>query len=103
MGDYDHLTPSNTKAVMVRWEDIVALDNWNVEDVIQPIEVATLGWLLEDSPNQMVIASSYNWKDSEWASFHAFPKMKPTYEPIYSWEAAAPMFADLDDEDDEDV
>lgn len=90
MNNYDHLTPLNTRPVLVRWEDIVAADNWNEDDILQPIEVVTLGWLLEDSPTQMVIASTYNYKEEQWATLHALPKVMPTVEDIPAWEDTPP-------------
>jgi hypothetical protein len=86
MSNYDHLTPSNARPVIARWEDIMFSDNWNEDEMSQVIECVTMGWLLEETATQMIVASSYNWKDGEWATIHALPKVTPTVEEIPIWE-----------------
>ena len=76
--DYSALHPGNTPIVKVQWQDIMFLDNWGDEDeTVQPVESATVGYLLEDSPTLVVIASSYDYRAERWASIHAFPKSPP--------------------------
>ena len=86
MENYKHLTPFNTKVRFVRWEDIVGADNWNDSEVVQPIECGTICFVLEDSPTMMVVASTYNFRDEEWATMHAFPKVMPTAEEVPKWD-----------------
>jgi len=75
---YDHLTPQTTPIVEIRWEDIYFDDAWNDDgDMVQPKESVTVGYLLEDSPTKVVVASSYCYKDEQWATIHAIPKAQP--------------------------
>ena len=76
---YGHLTPTNTPIVVVSWSDILFDDSWGDDDgePVQPVESATVGYLLEDSPTVTVVASSYDYRSERWASIHAFPKALP--------------------------
>lgn len=78
MSKYDHLNPLCCPLVRVDWEDIVFNDRWDggSEDV-QPVECWTVGWLLEDSETMIVVAGSYNWRESAWATVHSFSKVVP--------------------------
>ena len=76
--DYSALNPGNTPIIVVSWQDIVFNDVWGEDDdTVQPIESATVGYLLEDSPTVIVIASSYDFRAERWGSVHAFPKSPP--------------------------
>ena len=76
--DYSALHPGNTPIVKVAWSDIQFLDNWGEDDeVVQPVESATVGYLLEDTATVVVVASSYDYRAERWASIHAFPKAIP--------------------------
>ena len=77
MADYSHLTPNNTPLVQVNWMDIVQGDNYNEDDDVQGIEVSTIGWLLDDNMQEVVIASTYVWREERWSDQHAFPKAEP--------------------------
>jgi len=80
MTDYSHLTPENAPLIIVDWEDIYFSDNWDEDgEIVQPRESKTVAYLLEDSESQLVIASSYSWRDDRWATVHAIPKMPPKY------------------------
>lgn len=75
---YEELTPTNTPIVKVAWADIMFIDNWGEDDeTVQPVESATVGYLLEDSATVIVIASSYDYRAERWGSIHAFPKFQP--------------------------
>ena len=81
--DYSALHPGNTPIVKVQWSDILFMDNWGEDDEsVQPVESATVGYLLEDSPTIVVVASSYDYREERWASIHAFPKAPPEIEVI---------------------
>jgi hypothetical protein len=82
MKDYNDLTPLTADPVIIHWEDIVGVDNWNDSETVQPVECVTLGWLLEDSATMIVVASTYNYRDNEWATMHAFPKTDPRVEVV---------------------
>ena len=72
-------TPRNTDVVKVDWEDITFNDNWNAEseESFQPTEVTHVGYLLEDTPQHVAIASGYSWREETWATVHTFPKAPP--------------------------
>ena len=72
------LTPQTATLVQVDWSDIVADDNWDGgEGLIQPVEAVTVGWLIDESPTMVTIASSYDYRAQQWASLHTFPKTPP--------------------------
>lgn len=78
MSEYSHLTPDTAKYVRVDWQDIKLVDNWGAdEEIVQPVESVTAGWLLEDSETMVVIASSYDYRDERWGTVHAIPKCPP--------------------------
>ncbi len=78
MPDYSGLKPHNTPIVTVHWSDIVSEDNWGQDDeVTQPIECVTVGWLLEETPTMIIVGSSYDFREDRWGSKHAFPKNPP--------------------------
>ena len=74
---YD-VTPADVDVVVVDWADIVRVENWNDDEEVDFIEAACVGWLLEDSPKRIVLASSYNYDTDTWADYHIFPKQAPT-------------------------
>lgn len=81
--DYSALHPGNTPIVKVKWQDILFLDNWGEEDEsVQPVESATVGYLLEDTPTTIVVASSFDYRNDRWSTIHAFPKSPPEIEVI---------------------
>lgn len=87
MSDYSHLTPQNAKIVTVDWEDIVFSDKWSGdEEDTQPVEVITLGWLLEETPTMLVVAGSYNYREEQWATVHSFSKKAPAITVIRGGE-----------------
>jgi hypothetical protein len=72
------LTPKTQPIVIVNWEDIVFDDNWNGEEENpQPVEISTVGWLLYENSTMIVVASTYNWREEQWGTVHAFPKSEP--------------------------
>ena len=75
--DYSHLNPTNTPIVKVDWHDIVSVQNYNEDEGAQSIEVASVGWLLDDSPTAVTIASSYVWREERWSDQQTFPKAPP--------------------------
>lgn len=77
MTDYSHITPATAKKVQVNWEDIYFSDNWNEDEPVQPIESSTLGWLLEETDTMIIVAGSYDWRNSQWATIHAISKVAP--------------------------
>ena len=72
-------SPTDAKQGTVAWYDIVATENWNDEEIPDYITVWTSGWLLEDTPQCLRIASSYNWEDEKWSDIHTFPKGLPEF------------------------
>jgi len=77
MTDYSDKTPGNTPIVCVDWSDIVGPEEWNDEGGGQIWDFVAVGWLLEDSEKQIVIAGFYSHDTQEWKSKHAFPKLPP--------------------------
>ena len=75
--DYSHLTPNNTPIVQVNWHDIVTKENYNEDEETQAIEVASVGWLLEDTPTEIKIATTYVWREERWSDQCSFPKAPP--------------------------
>ena len=76
---YDHLNPSNTPIVEIRWEDIYFDDSWDEDSdgMVQPKECITVGYLLEDSPTKVVVGSTYDFNGEKWATIHAIPRVSP--------------------------
>lgn len=73
------LTPATTRIVVVEWEDITDIDNWNEEDgPFQPTSCKSLGWLLENNSKWITIARDYDVTNDKWASVLIVPKMEPT-------------------------
>ena len=86
---YDHLTPMNTPIVRINWHDIVSVENYNEDENAQPIEVSSIGWLLEDSPTSITIAGTYVWREERWSDQQTLPKLPPEIEVIQD-QAPAP-------------
>lgn len=74
---YEDLTPKTAKIVVIEWLDITFFGNWNDRDEPVAAQAVTVGWLLEDTDQQLVIASSYEYQDETWADIHVFPKHPP--------------------------
>jgi len=91
--DYSHLTPTNTPIVRVDWHDIVSADNYNEDERAQSVEVASIGWLLEDAPTAVTIAGSYVWREERWSDQQTFPKAPPEITVIK--DQAPPVKRDL--------
>lgn len=72
MSAWSDLTPDNCRVVVVEWDDITAVESWNEEEMVEATRVHTVGWMLEDSPQRLVIASS--WRSDGWAEFNVFPR-----------------------------
>jgi len=90
---YDHLTPAQCPVVKVDWADITEFPQWNDREDVQTTDVVTTGWLLEDSPKWIVVASSYSYTDETWASVCIFP----TQMPAVTYLGPAPVVDDGDD------
>ena len=72
------LTPNTAPLVRIDWEDILFNDNWGDEDEpVHPKEIWTVGYLLVDSPSEIVIGSSYDWPSGQWGTVHAISKKVP--------------------------
>jgi len=87
MSSWDHLTPADCPVVRVDWVDITEYSQWNSEEDVQTTDVVTVGWLLEDSPQQVVVAGSYSYTDDAWASVVTFPKTPPEVTTL--WPASS--------------
>ena len=60
--------------VVVYWKDITAVSSWNDDEEPYMATFYTVGWLMEDEEGQVVIASSWDEIEGEWAEFNVFPK-----------------------------
>ena len=75
---FDHLTPETAKKVVVEWPDIKKIDNWNeVEEDLMPLVAVSIGWLLLETEQFILIASSYDYDNAQWADYHSLPKYPP--------------------------
>lgn len=75
---YKHLNPKNADLVTVDWVDITFCDEWNNEDGdSDPVECVTAGWFMEETASEIVVCSTYNYRDEEWATKHELPKTPP--------------------------
>lgn len=71
-------SPIDTRLVIVDWRDIVEYDDWNsTEGDHSDVTVSTVGWLLEQKPQSITIASTFRYEDSRWAGIHVFPTAPP--------------------------
>jgi hypothetical protein len=71
-------TPALADLVEIRWSDIVTDDAWgDDEGPLHPVESLTVGYLLEETPTMIVIASSYDFRAETWGTKHSFPKNPP--------------------------
>lgn len=77
MSDWDSLCPADCPVVRVEWVDITEYSQWNEDEDVQTTDVVTVGWLLEDSTQRVVVAGTYSYTDEKWASVVAFPKHPP--------------------------
>ena len=71
---FDDLTPKTAPIVLVDWADITTISNWNSIDEVTDTDLLSVGFLLEESPQRIVIASSYDYSEDRWADFTVFPK-----------------------------
>ena len=80
----EELTPNSAKLVLVEWEDITGLDNWNEDDgPFQPTSIVSVGWLLEDNPKWMTIARDYDHTNAKWAAVVVIPKLPPVVKELH--------------------
>jgi len=76
--DYEGMTPENTPIVRINWRDIVTVDNWGDDDeVAQPIECVTIGYLIGETATDITVAASYDYREERWGTKHSFPKTPP--------------------------
>ena len=75
-------TPEDATLGVVSWYDIVENDNWNDDEQPDYVTAKTVGWLLEDTPQYIRIASSFVYEDNKWAGIHTFPKAVPEFLPL---------------------
>ena len=79
---WQYLTPANAKRVVIAWRDISEISAWDdTNDVIGPVHLETIGWLLYDGPDTaepgasvLVIAKTYDHNEKRWADFTVFPR-----------------------------
>ena len=72
------LTPETAPVVRIDWWDIVTADSWNEdEEDTTPATLVDLGWLLEDNPKWIRIATTYDHDSGRWARFRLIPKLPP--------------------------
>lgn len=74
--------PGTTRPVKVLWEDVQDVDNWNDDQPVQSVSMATWGMLLEETETRIVLASSYDYSNDQWANFTVIPKMVPVVEDV---------------------
>ena len=67
-------SPRSCKLVIVHWEDIQFNDNWDDDNPVQPVECVTVGFLVKDEATFVGIASSYDYREEQWATKHAIPR-----------------------------
>jgi hypothetical protein len=76
--NFDHLKPSEVKKVTVEWQDIRSISAWNEdEEDFTPLTAVCIGWILFDCETHLVIASSYDYDNEQWADYHIMPKTPP--------------------------
>ena len=79
------MNPNTAKLVRVNWHDYISVSNWNDEDDdIRPPAISSIGYLIEETPTEIIVATSYNWDDDRWSDFTAFPKTPPEIQEIES-------------------
>jgi len=72
------LTPKTADLVNIDWEDIKFDDSWGEdEDPLNPVEAITVGYLISETPQAIVIGSSYDYQSERWGSRHVFSKAVP--------------------------
>ena len=83
MNPWRELTPATAPVVRVEWYDIVSADSWNDdEENATPATLVDVGWLLEDNPKWIRIATTYDYDSCRWARFRLLPKMPPEVDLI---------------------
>jgi len=71
-------TPDNAPLVFVEWEDIQAHEDWNEDsEADTTCTLKSVGWLIEDGPKKLVIASTYDYENEKWANKFAISKLPP--------------------------
>ncbi|MCP4897731.1 MAG: hypothetical protein GY906_12230 [bacterium] len=70
MGSYNEDPP----IVVVHWQDITAVDNWNEEEEPYLAEFRTVGWLCLETDSIVVIASTWDEIEETWREFNSFPR-----------------------------
>jgi hypothetical protein len=79
----EDITPSTAVKVLVEWEDITSMENWNENDgPFQPTSILSIGWLIEDNSKWMTIARDYDHTNSKWADIVIIPKLPPVVTPL---------------------
>ena len=63
------------KAVYVRWRDAGGSSAWQVYEGLNVMPVESIGWVIEDTKDKLVIASSYdNRENRQWADITVIPR-----------------------------
>lgn len=70
-------TPKTVPIKEIDWNDITGIENWNEEEDVEDTQITSVGYLLEDSDQRVVIARDYSWSDETWSSFVVFPRGGP--------------------------
>lgn len=58
------------RLVEVTWRDA----NFNLDEVVGPLEMQTVGWLVEEHESHVVVAGEYAGGDDYFRSFTAIPR-----------------------------
>jgi len=64
------------RPVSVEWLDICGVSDWMTlkeASTVEPITMLTLGWIVRDTPDTLVVASTVS-PDNHLGSVHAIPK-----------------------------
>lgn len=86
----EDLTPSTAPLVFVEWEDIQAHEDWNEDsEADTTCTLKSVGWLIEDSPKKLVIASTYDHENEKWANKFAISKLPPSVTRLAVTEIAS--------------
>lgn len=87
MSSYRHLTPVDIPLTIVEWEDIQEYPDWNEES--EEHTTATelqAGWVIEDTPKALKIASGYSYAEGKWTGINTIPKLPPNVIELGIWD-----------------
>ena len=71
--NYGAVAPDTAPLVRVDWEDIQTTDRWE-DDEVHTAEATSVGYLVSETPSEVVLAGAYSWQDGQWGWLKALPR-----------------------------